>query len=109
MNLYKSYCYPDLQSAINSLQSQVYIDGIGLIQSITPVPPDAALVSYVHTDSSGYYLDAGTVTVTFPECTQQGFDNSYFGLSIPDAIDLGWEVFLILTVAASIKIIKKVT
>lgn len=102
MYLYHSYCYPDLSAVIASLQSQVMLDGFGIIQSVNQISPGILAVDYQIPDGS-----INVVNITLPTCDRPGFDNSYTGIGVDDAVELGGMILLALTIAYCSKIIRR--
>ncbi|ASF48432.1 hypothetical protein [Methylovulum psychrotolerans] len=102
MNLYNSYCYPDIQSVADSVQSRLVLDGFGLIQSVTPTSANDLAVVYLSSDSVAH-----SATLYVPDCARLGFDSSYTGLSVADSLDLAWAVVAVLAVAFGFKILKR--
>ncbi len=102
MNLYQNYCYPDIQTVADNLQSQAFIPGYGLIASASPVSATQISLGLTLADGS-----SSSVVLTFPACFQLGFQNSYSGISLADSIELSGLCLLILATAYSIKILRR--
>lgn len=101
--LYNSYCYETLDKAAQSFYSKGFLEGLGVINSYSLV--SANEVSFLYTSTNGNKVSS--FNYTFTECFQVGFDNSFFGVTHHQSIELAWEVVGILFAAWSIKALKK--
>lgn len=101
MYLYKSYCYPDIEAVANSVQSQVVLEGFGVIQSVTPVG-NGLSITYLLPD-----LTDQSVHVTVPACDRDGFDSSYTGLTYSDAAEASGLVVVALAAAYAFKTLRR--
>lgn len=102
MYLYKSYCYQDIESVIASFQSRVILDGFGLIQEINQISPGVLSVDYQIADGS-----INTVTIELQTCERPGFDNSFTGISVEDAVELSGLILVVLAAAYSFKLLRR--
>lgn len=102
MYLYKSYCYADLQSVKSSIQSNITLDGFGLLQSVDVISVDKLGITYQLPDGT-----QSAVVYTAPSCDRLGFDNSYTGLTVSDSVDLSMMVLLVLITAWSMKVLRR--
>ena len=100
MNLYNSYCYPDLTAVASSMKSDFFIGGGYVLTDAVVNLTDIDI-----TAKSG--INVFTYTVTPPICTKLGFDNSYTGITTADAVELGSQVSLVLIIAWGIKILRR--
>ncbi len=99
--LYKSYCYETVSQVAASVHSSFYLDGFGVIQS----------VSYAGSDLTVNYLNSSLTPLSFSypltTCEKLGFDNNFSGLSQDDSLHLAESVVGVLIAAWAIKIVKR--
>jgi hypothetical protein len=78
------------------------LDGLGVLKSYSLISADE--VAFIYTSFNSQDL---TFNYRFSECVQAGFDNSFFGVTQNQSIELAWEVVSILFAAWAIKALKK--
>lgn len=84
MKLYNSYCYADIAAVSNSLSSNYFIGDGQVLESVSILNANQLLATYKRQAITYDY------TITVPDCTREGFDNSFFGVTIQDSIDVTW-------------------
>jgi len=102
MKLYNSYCYADISAVNDSVSSSVFI-GDGTILTSTQIL-NADQISLTYSAANKSY----TSVVGFPDCTSLGFDNSYTGVSISDAVEVSSLVILMFVIAFKYRMMKRV-
>jgi len=101
--LYNSFCYADLDSVANSLGSNFFIGDGQVLQSVTILNADQLSLSFLKEAVTNTY------TITVPDCPRLGFDNSFFGVSMQDSVDVTWLSAGILIAAWAIKTMRRGT
>jgi len=92
MYLYNSFCYQDLDSVASSIASNVFMgDGYVVLSATANTSTIDIIAKHQNTNYS--------YTITPPECTKLGFDNSYTGYDMADAAVLSGYGLLILVAA----------
>jgi len=81
MNLYKSYCYPTIEDVRDQFVSDPVLGSGWVIISSYNTDTTITLKAVKGTNTRFYKIDP-------PTCTSLGFQNSYSGISIPDAIEI---------------------
>ena len=100
--LYKSFCYETSAQVAASVHSAFFLDGFGVIQSVSGGGYDLT-VTYLN--SSGNLL---SFVYPIATCEKLGFDNSFTGLTAADSIQISSAVVGVLIAAWSIKILRRV-
>ena len=100
--LFKSYCYETTEQVAASVHSSFFLDGFGIIQSVT-VNNTVLNVTYLTPSQT-----IQNFTYSLASCEKLGFDNSFSGLSQADSIQIGQSVAGVLLAAWAIKIVKRV-
>ena len=100
MKLYNSYCYATLQDVADSIQSSPLLGGAGIVTNGV-VNVNAIDITY------RYQLTDYIATVTPPDCSMLGFNNSYSGLTFDDSVELSGLGLLVLVTAFAIKVLKR--
>ena len=95
--LYKSHCYNSTQEIANIIESEPFLGN--KIVDHTDVYPTLIRIWFVD-DPSHFF--------TPPNCTVLGSQQTYTGLSLPDAQELSWLVVSVLIAAVSFRYLKKV-
>jgi len=87
--LYQNYCYPDVQSVIDVIktsgQSSNLVSGQYLLNNVVQDNGNLDFDYYILPS-----FDSFTFTMPIVNCTSVGPYVNYTGLTIADAIDLGW-------------------
>lgn len=99
--LYKSYCYETVEQVATSIHSSFFLDGFGVIQSVT-YSGSTLTVNYLNSSSS-----LSNFSYQLTTCEKLGFDNSFSGLSSSDSTLIGSSVVSVLIAAWAIKIVKR--
>jgi hypothetical protein len=100
MYLYKNFCYETIDEVADSIYSEVFLGNGDAINSVT-VAGNTVQITASNQNSS--YL----VTTTPPSCTQPGFNNSFFGVDIDTAAELGFMCAFAVISVWCIKIAKR--
>lgn len=101
MKLFNSYCYVDINTVADSIASHPFIGDGRVLKSFTIISPDQIELTYRKNTNNKTY------TVTPPNCTTEGFNNSYFGLNISDSVEVSWMVATVMILAWSIKNLRR--
>jgi hypothetical protein len=101
MKLYNSYCYTDINAVSISIGSNFFIGGGQVLTSVSVLNSDQLSISTQSPDGTNAY------TITVPDCTREGFDNTYFGVSVSDAYDMWMMSAVVLATVYYIKILKR--
>lgn len=99
--LYKSYCYETAQQVADSIHSAFFLEGFGVIQSVSGFG-SGATVNYLN--SSG---NLQSFVYPIATCQKLGFDNSFSGLTKDDSIALSGAMVGVLLAAWAIKISRR--
>jgi len=102
MKLYNSYCYNTLQNVADSIQSNLFIGDGFVITNVQVLNATDIQITSTLRNMDNFY------TVTPPDCTSLGFDNSYTGITTSDAVFYGSEIAAVFVLAFTIKVIKRV-
>ena len=89
--LYKSYCYETPQQVADSIQSSFFLEGFGVIQSVSVVG-SGVTVNYLNSNGNLFNFSYSLAT-----CTKLGFDNSFTGLTVDDSIQISSAVVAVLS------------
>jgi hypothetical protein len=99
MYQFKGYCYASQNELFTTIASDpLFID-----------PTTSQSTNFASLGNGQVRLSRGTDNLVYsaPACSVVGPTSSYFGLTIPDAVDLGWSCVLILVTAYVISIMRK--
>lgn len=99
--LFNSYCYTDINAVANSIGSHFFIGDGQVLQSVSVLNADQLSLSFLRESSTHQYV------ITSPDCTREGFDNSFFGVSTSDAVQVTWLSIIVIIIAWSIKNLKR--
>jgi len=91
--LYNNFCYANESAVADAIASTVQLANGGLILGVTS--PAVAQVE-IEFDLAGTIT---THTVDLVECDRLGFNQSFFGITEADALDLAWLGIGVLVVA----------
>jgi hypothetical protein len=100
MYLFKSHCYSDLTTVHSAIQSELSINGFGIIQSVDGSTP--AIITFTQPDQT-----TSTISYTIPECQKEGFINSYSGLTTDDANEISFLIIAALAAVWAVKILRR--
>jgi len=106
MYLFKNYCYPTPDTITAAIQSQFFIESVGVVQSVN-LSLNTATINYINANGPNGSQTSGTIYYEIPVCTQPGFDNSYSGLTVDDAVTLGGLIMGVLAVAYASRIVRR--
>ena len=98
MKLYQNYCYATISEVVDAIQSDPFLRDGSTITGVTSTIDDITI---------NFSKKPRTATFTPPNCTTIGQANSYTGLSIADANELGWLMSLAMITAWGIKILRR--
>lgn len=99
--LYKSYCYETVQQVADSIHSAFFLDGFGVIQSVSSFG-SSVTVNYLN--SSG---NLQNFVYQLATCEKLGFDNTFSGLTRDDSLALSSGMVGVLVSAWAIKIVRR--
>lgn len=99
--LYKSYCYETVEQVAASIHSSFFLDGFGVIQSVT-YSGSTLTVNYLNASSS-----LSNFSYPLATCEKLGFDNSFSGLTKDDSLHISESMVGVLIAAWAIKIVKR--
>lgn len=100
MYLYKQFCYETIDDVASSILS-------------ASIQGDGAFVDSVTTYTSSIDINmvnrnqAWTYTYNPPSCSQLGFDNSFFGVTALDSVELAWMCSAVLIATWAVKTIRR--
>jgi len=100
MKKYNSYCYETINDVASSISSNFFI-GDGQVVTGTAVSGSSIIVSAQSKNQTYNY------TVTPPDCDSLGYDNTFFGVTVPDVMELWAGTTLLLVTVYVIKILKR--
>jgi hypothetical protein len=99
MKLFQNYCYLDTDTVIESIESNPFLSQINILKSVQKISNDQLELNF--------YKKPKIVNVTLHDCSAVGVANSYSGLSLADANELGWLMALAMITAWGIKILRR--
>jgi hypothetical protein len=98
MKLFQNYCYSTINDVVNAIKSDPFIKDGQTIVNVTATTNDITLT---------FSTWPTTMVFTPPNCTTIGQLNSYTGLSMADAHELGWLMALAMISTWGIKILRR--
>lgn len=99
--LYKSFCYETAEQVAASLHSSFFLEGFGVIQSVSSV---GSVLSVNYLTSSSTIQNFSYPLAT---CEKLGYDNSFTGLTKDDSLFIAQSMVGVLLAAWAIKIIRR--
>ena len=98
MKLFQNYCYATMGDVVNAIKSDPFIKQGQSIVNVTATTNEVTIT---------YSTWPTTQVFIPPNCTTIGQLNSYTGLSMADANELGWLMSLAMITAWGIKILRR--